>query len=122
MTSTILKRTANVENYAIYEGGRGVANADFRVLREFIAPPGTRGFNIERLCNTRFREKGYFLMPKGLRTEIVDVTVEYIVRGDTQYKIWHTVERILTEADNAGQILNSIPFVPFAEKIINGGQ
>jgi len=95
MTSSILERNISVENYAVYGNGRQISPNEIMILREFKAPAGTHGFNIEKLCNPYAREKNYFLLPKGLNTRVIDAKVETVVRDGNSYKIIHVIEEII---------------------------
>ena len=95
MTSSTLKRNIHVENYSVFGSGKNISANDVSILREFRAPAGTQGFNIDSLCNSRARGIDYFLMPKGLNTQVIDATVETVIRDGKSYKIIHVIEEII---------------------------
>jgi hypothetical protein len=70
----------------------GKANP-YKIIREFEAPSGTKGFNMSQLSSARGQQE--FLMPKGLRTNVTDVRIENVVFEGKQYDVIRVFETII---------------------------
>ncbi|MDR2659570.1 MAG: ADP-ribosyltransferase [Spirochaetaceae bacterium] len=74
--------------------GSGKPNPDkLKIIREIKTSPETFGIDISGISKFSWQEE--VLLPKGVKTKVVDAYVEKVVSGGKIYKVIHVVEEVM---------------------------